>query len=314
MPKLPNFFIVGAPKAATTSLYYYLDQHPQIYMSAIKEPHYFAAEIRKENCGPHLRRRLERDAGDLRAFLAGPMREKRFGGIVEDWEDYLRLFANATTEEALGEASVCYLWSPTAAAAIARQIPEARILVMLRNPAERAFSQYLQGLSGGLIRWTFREHIERSLRYQTREYCLFYPFLELGLYAQQLRRYLELFPRRVWIGFYDDFKMRAPEVFQEICRFLEVATDFVPDMSRRRMEPALPRNAAAAWLRRTGLYEAVARMTPKHWRGPIRRRLTHARGAQRMETADRCFLIDYYRDDLRELEHLLDRSFEAWLR
>src|SRR5450755_4155671 len=113
MSRLPNFFIVGAPKAGTTSLYHYLDQHPQVYMSAIKEPNFFSAEIREKNFDPKLRRGVARDVRGLREFLSGPMRQKRFGGIGADWEDYLRLFANATNQSALGEASVCYLWSPT---------------------------------------------------------------------------------------------------------------------------------------------------------------------------------------------------------
>jgi hypothetical protein len=108
MSRLPNFFIVGAPKAGTTSLYHYLDQHPQVYMSTIKEPNFFAAEIREENFDPKLRRGIARETRGLRKFLSGPMHEKRFGGIVADWEDYLHLFANANNESALGEASVCY--------------------------------------------------------------------------------------------------------------------------------------------------------------------------------------------------------------
>jgi hypothetical protein len=119
MTRLPNFFVVGAPKAGTTSLYWYLDQHPQVYMSPIKEPNYFAAEIREENFDPKL------DTRGLREFLSGPMREKRFGGIVADWEDYLRLFASARNECALGEASSVYLWSQTAPEVIACKIPDA---------------------------------------------------------------------------------------------------------------------------------------------------------------------------------------------
>ena len=79
-----DFFIVGAPKAGTTSLYHYLDQHPQVYMSAIKEPHFFAAEIRPENFDAELRRDVARDAGSLREFLSGPMRQKRFGELRQD--------------------------------------------------------------------------------------------------------------------------------------------------------------------------------------------------------------------------------------
>src|SRR5665213_879648 len=101
MSRLPSFFIIGAPKAGTTSLYHYLDQHPEIFMSAIKEPHFFADEIREEHCDPELRRRMAGENYGLRDFLSGPMREKRFGGIVSDWEDYVRLFANAVNESAL---------------------------------------------------------------------------------------------------------------------------------------------------------------------------------------------------------------------
>src|SRR5260370_31910017 len=163
MVGVAKFFIVGARKAGTTLLYWYLDQHPQVYMSPIKEPNFFAAEIRQENFDSELRCGIARDSRGLREFLAGPMREKRPNGIVVDWEDYLHLFANAGNESALGEASVCYLWSPTAPERIAGTIPEAKIIAMLRDPAERAFSQYLQGLGSSAIRCSFRECVQRNL-------------------------------------------------------------------------------------------------------------------------------------------------------
>jgi hypothetical protein len=133
---LPNFFVVGAPKAGTTSLYHYLDQHPQIFMSPIKEPNYFATEIRPENFGDELQPQVAEDLRELQEYLQGPMREKRFGGLVSQWDDYLRLFQSVETEKAIGEASVCYLWSKTAAANIRSRIPGAKIIMILRNPAE----------------------------------------------------------------------------------------------------------------------------------------------------------------------------------
>ena len=103
---LPNFFIVGAPKAGSTSLYHYLDQHPDIYMSPIKEPNYFATEIRPEIFSEDLLPRVEADLRALQEYLQGPMREKRLGGLVTEWDDYLKLFQNVKEERAIGEASV----------------------------------------------------------------------------------------------------------------------------------------------------------------------------------------------------------------
>lgn len=313
MHRLPNFFLVGAPKAATTSLYHYLDQHPQIYMSAIKEPCFFAAEIREENCDPDQRSRIARDARSLRKFLSGSMREKRFGGIVTTWEDYQRLFANATGESALGEASVMYLWSRTAPDRIAARVPDARILVMLRDPAERAFSQYLHGVGKGAIRWSFREHVERSLRHRS-GLSIHYPFLELGLYAEQLSRYRERFGDHVWVGFHEDFRSRPLDVLRNIYRFLGVAPEFSPDMTRRHLEAQVPRLAPIGWLQRSGFWGAVARITPPGVRPMIRRTLVRQPDAARMDPADRQFLVDYYRGDIGKLAGQLGRNLDGWLR
>lgn len=314
MSQFPNFLIAGAPRAGTTSLYHYLDQHPQIYMSAIKEPHFFSAEIREERFDPKLRHQIAQDRLALREFLDGTMRDKRFGGIVACWEDYLRLFKNATSQPAIGEASVCYLWSPTAAARIAERISDAKIIVMLRDPADRAFSQYLKGIGDGVISWSFREHIERNLRHRSGLFCIDYPFLEFGFYAEQLTRFLERFGANVWVGFYEDFRDRTVEVVQNICRFLGITPEFTPDLTHRYWEAQVPRLGVVSRLKRSGLWQIAAKVTPKSLRPLIRRSLIRKPGSIRMDPADRRYLIDFYREDILKLEKLLSHNFEAWLR
>jgi len=312
--RLPNFFLAGVPKASTTSLYHYLGQHPRIYMSPIKEPNFFAAEIREENCDPRYRKILARQNRALGEFLAGPMREQRFGGIVANWDDYLRLFANADGETALGEASVCYFWSPTAPARIAEKIPGAKILVMLRHPAERAFSQYLHGVGTGMIRWSLREHIQRNLRQGSDQFSVDYPFLEFGMYSGPLARYRQHFGSNVWVGFHEDFSRSPAETLRNIFGFLGVAVDFPPDFSRRHLKAELPRLAAFGRLRNSRLWRMAVRATPASVRPLIRGVLMRRPEGFGMDPEDRRYLIDYYREDIDALAGMTGRDLDAWLR
>ena len=133
-PKLPNFFIAGVPKAGTTSLHRYLCQHPQVYMSPIKEPTFFAAaDLLSQD---DFRRRQERERAALQSYLAGPQAGPA-PLYVTDWDDYLKLFRNVQDETAIGDASAGYFWLPSAAGAIRAKVPDARLIFMLRDPADR---------------------------------------------------------------------------------------------------------------------------------------------------------------------------------
>jgi hypothetical protein len=266
-PILPNFFIAGAPKSGTTSLYHYLDQHPEIYMSPVKEPNYFASEIRLEHFSEGLRPRAEQDVAPLRAYLDGPMREKRFGGLVTEWSDYLKLFRDAEGRKAIGEASVCYLWSESAARNIRRVIPDARIILVLRNPVEMVFSMYLHTVRSLGKRYTFRQAIEMGLEQRGGKIDFMHPFLDMGLYHQQVKRYLETFPdEQIRIYLYKEYETEPARMLADIFRFLEVDPAFSPDLSKRYLEAGSP---------------------------------------EVIDPADRAFLTEFYRDDTAKLAGLL---------
>src|SRR5258708_35381840 len=159
-------------------------------MSPSKEPNDFASEIRPENFGDELQTQVAKGIRELQEYLHGPMRGKRFGGLVSQWDDYLRLFQGAKGEKAIGEASVCYLWSKTAAANIRARIPGAKIIMILRNPADVAFSLYLQSVTGGRFRGSFGKLLQDSRLCNKEKFSLLYPLLELGLYYEQVKRFL----------------------------------------------------------------------------------------------------------------------------
>ena len=311
----PDFFIVGAAKAGTTSLYHYLDQHPDIYMSPLKEPAYFSLEVRPENFVVSRQAHVRRVVEDTRAYLRGPMLEKRANGIVCEWEDYLRLFAAATTQRAVGEASVAYLWSKTAPAEIATRIPHARILMVLRAPAERAFSQYLQGVSDGILTQSFRDYIRASLRDGGEGLGIHRPFLEMGFYADQVQRYLDYFPReQIGIWLYEDIRDRPQEFIREVFTFLGVDSSFTPDISKLHNQAYIARAVKPSQLlRRAGIWQMMKRLTP----APIKSRLHHAiyhpPNSVTMQPADRAVLLDFYRSDIQRLEILLKRDLSVWL-
>ncbi len=160
---LPNFFVVGAPKAGTTSLYHHQDQHPDIFMSPMKETSYFSPEVRIEYLESQLHARGRQGEEGLRAYLDSPPLGKRFGGIVTEWADYCRLFEGAGEQAAIGEASPCYLRSPTAAGWIAALDAGAKVLMILRNPVDRAFSQYMQLANSNDYGCAFERHLEACL-------------------------------------------------------------------------------------------------------------------------------------------------------
>jgi hypothetical protein len=312
--RTPNFFIVGAPKAGTTSLYHYLDQHPDIYMGPLKEPSHFSLEVRPENFEPALQPQARRDEEAVRNYLNGPMDQKRFSGIVRNYDDYLRLFAAARDQKAIGEASVCYLWSKTAATGIASRLPHSRIIIVLRDPSDRAFSQYLHNVSDGVVSTSFRNHINASLHRTGNAFGVLHPMLEFGLYADQVQRYLDAFPReQVGIWIYED--TRRPEFLSEVLSFLQVDPTFTLDTSTRHLEPQVPRlTGISQTLRRKGLWTKFKGMTPPTLKPFLRNLAYRKTGSAKMSPQDRAFLIYYYEEDILKLSKLLNRDLSTWLR
>jgi len=312
---MPNFFVVGAPKAGTTSLYRYLRQHPQIYMSPIKEPNYFAAEVRPENFSEEFQQRVSQDMRALQEYLRTPMSEWRFGGMVLEWEDYLRLFQNVKEEKAVGEASVCYLWSKTAAQGMFSNIPDSKIIMILRDPAERAFSQYLHTVASGLVRESFREQIQATLRRKSQKFGTLYPFLEFGLYYEQVKRYLELFPgEKVRIYLFEDYRKHPGQLLIDIFRFLNVDASFLPNTSQKHLEPQIPQSVAISYaLKKYGIWQTIKELTPQALRPLFRTLAFKQRTSLLMDSRDRAYLVDYYRQDTLNLSRLLDRDLTGWL-
>jgi hypothetical protein len=206
--RIPDFFIAGHPKSGTTALYEMLRSHPEIYMCEEKEPWFFsAAELR---------------------FRAPP--RKPFA-IPATLEDYLSLFAGARPDQRAGEASTTYLWSPTAAGAIAEVQPHARVIAILREPASFLHSLHLQFIEAH-IETEHDFHRAISLEDARREgknisAHSYWPqmllYSEHVRYVEQLRRYHAVFPpEQVLVLIYEDFRLDNEATVRRVLRFLKV--------------------------------------------------------------------------------------------
>lgn len=313
----PNFFIVGAPKAGTDKLYYDLDQHPEIYMSPLKEPCYFSAEIRLENFHPSVRAQMQLISEDTRQYLEDGVSYKRFGGIVSNSSDYHKLFSRATHQKAIGEGSVCYLWSKTAPYGIASHIPNARIIIVLMDPSERAFHQYLKSVSDGTVGHSFRKHLELAMNPAGPALNVYDPFLAFGNYTEQLRRYMECFlPHQLSISLYEDIQADHAAWFSGLLSFLEVDSSFIPHEVEVPSEPHMPKFIGI----RHALHLSKLRRMAGHFLPTsvktFAKQVSHTKVDRlpKLQSRDRATLIDYYRSDILQLQDLIRRDLSAWLR
>lgn len=282
---------MGAPKAGTDELYYQLDQHPQIYMSPLKEPCFFSREIRRERFSPELQPMIQAASRDLDEYLRQGTKQKRFGGIVTRAEDYESLFAGVKKEIAVGEGSVSYLWSESAARTIAESIPQARIIIVLMDPAQRAFHQYLKSLRDRNVTHSFREHLKLALKDEQDCINIYHPFLAFGDYPGQVRRYMDQFPpEHIHLSLYDDLQRDYKGWFRNILEFLKVDPAFTPNVSN-----SLPGRLKAA-------------------RFALRRAFKSDGITPELSSDDRRTLVSYYRDSILELESLVNRDLSVWLR
>ena len=312
----PNFFIVGAPKAGTDALYYDLDQHPEIYMSPLKEPCYFSTEIRLENFHPSVRTQMQLASDDTRQYLEDGAPYKRFGGIVSSPSDYSKLFSRVTHQKTIGEGSVCYLWSKTAPYAIASDIPSARIIIVLMDPSERAFHQYLKSISDGTVGHSFRRHLELAMN-PPGGLNVYNPFLAFGNYTEQLRRYMECFPHhQISISLYEDLQTDHAAWFSGILTFLEVDNRFVPQEVEVPSTPHVPRFVGIRHALHLSKLRGIAgRILPTSMKTFVKRvGATKADRLPTLQSRDRATLIDYYRSDILQLQDLIRRDLSAWLR
>lgn len=298
---MPNFLIIGTAKAGTTSLHGYLKQHPQIYMSPAKEPKFFAFEGEKLDF---------REPGDA----------KEPESIVTNIEAYRALFREVADEVAIGEASTVYLYSSKAPERIKYYIPNVKIITILRDPVERAYSNFLHLVNQGREPLTdFAQAIEKEEERILNNWWVFWHYRQRGLYSVQLKRYFDLFDKsQIKVYLYEDFQTDATKMLKDIFRFLEVDEAFIPNLSEKvRQSRRVPKNKVLhALLTQPNLVKSILKpLFPTGMRQQVATSLKNKNLVKPKLTPEvRRQLVENYREDILKLQDLIQRDLSKWLK
>jgi hypothetical protein len=298
---MPDFFIAGVPKAGTTALHAALAQHPALFMSAVKEPKFFLTD------GPP-------------PAQGGPGDVKTYREHVWRRADYEALFEPAVAGQLRGESTPFYLYSRDAQRRIHDQIPGARLIVVLRDPAERAHSNWTHLWSAGLD--PVDDFVQACAEEQRRiaaGWADFWHYTALGRYGEQLEHLYEVFPREQVLVFrYRALVENPAAALDRVCAFLGVPQGVLTEMPRENVtahpDPTLRHRAVARALRAG---HAVTAALPGHAGMALIDHLERilqqdAAPRQPLTWQERQAVLPYFEEDIRLLESVTGEDFRDW--
>lgn len=297
--KEPDFLVVGTARAGTSALHYYLRQHPGLYLPTQKEPCYYC-------------------------FAGKDLNYKRgkFAFAIRNGIDYGKLFKSAPPESCKGEISTPYLYLYEQTISNIFRLhsnpKSVKIIIILRNPVDRAYSQYLWKVRDGREELSFDEALRQEKKRVLQNYSFDYFYAHRGLYYSQVKAYMDSFPN-VKILFFDQFRMNLKETLSELCSFLGVDTEFEFERKQDVNSSQSPRFSA---LGRLITLESRAKykllnVLSDNVRISIKEQFMrwNSNGKQQPEMPEnaREFLREYYHDDLVMLAELTGFNLSSWI-
>ena len=299
--RLPNFLVVGAPRTGTTSMYRYLSEHPEIYLPTKKELHYFTHDYLTKNSN-------------------GP-KDKEFS-YCKTLDEYTMFFQSVPSNaKAVGDISPSYLFFPQCISGIKGLLGESvRIIIMLRNPIERAFSNYLHMVRSNRETLSFFDALQAEEERLEKGWRNIWLYKGHSLYYEKVQRYIEDFgSSKVKVILYDDFSKYTLKTVQDVYRFLGVAAEFVPEnINVIYNRSGAYKNRAVEFIVRPHPIKSFVKLVLPQKALSILRNFKESHIGRDMNTEilrdGQCiaFLRQYFNEDINRLEHLLQVDLSMW--
>jgi len=295
---LPDFLIVGASKSGTSSVYHYLRQHPEIFLSEKqKEGRYFS---QMQNC------------------FEGPGDNTVEKTIIKDLASYQKLFESYSDEKAVGDISPEYLYFYEKAIPLIQEKlgVNVKIIIILRNPVDRAFSAYTHFVRDKRETLSFEEALKKEVERDRLNWLWAWQYANSGFYFQQVKAYLDNF-KNVRIIRYDDLLSDSAKIVAQICEFLEVSSDFDFDTSYKYNVSGEPKNQVLYKLETSRkLINFFKMFVPRSFVTRLKKRWTGEKQMikSEMNPETRAELIRYFKDDILKVQELIRQDLSSWLK
>lgn len=297
---LPNFLIIGAAKAGTSALYHFLNQHPQVFMAKQKELRFFSSIDNPEVQGPNVYKY----------------------DYIRSLEEYRYHFLDGASAAAVGEASPQYLYYPKSASRIFQIIPDVKLITVLRNPIERAYSSYLHA-----VRDWHEPEMEFAKALQNEQiriklgWPMLFHYVNAGLYANQLKPFFSHFNRNsLKIIIYDELINSPLDTLKDLFSFLEINTSFEPNLSLRPNISGYPKNKRLYrfykyLFKNNNVFRSfLTNLIPKSTRRSVASKLIHNNLSKvPMDEQTRACLQEIFIKDINSLQKMIGEDLSMWV-
>ncbi|MFO1154508.1 MAG: sulfotransferase [Rhodospirillales bacterium] len=308
--RVPNFFVVGAAKSATTTLHAILDRHSEVYCPPLKEPGFFADDDAPGMFDPF----SGRPPFDGASYVRGAMAHHEQVAYITDLDVYRQLYRRVGGEKIVGDFSTAYLCSVHAAARIKAFDPKAKILMILREPIDRAISHYKMDRAIGLASSSFSDLIAAEMAALLDQTKVAHRYIRLGLYAEQVERYLKEFPiGQVKIVLFEDIKNAREKTLREIEAFLGVSHEVAQlDLVVNKSEQPRSRHLVEI-IDKLNIRPLIRRLVPKSVIAFGKSALYKPYAGEVIATPDDVARLQaIFAPDVKRLSAAIDRDLSAW--